>query len=124
MIGKKANNLLEFRAYIKGRSQLSIKYIGIHREICVIYGVDQMPYRTICRWIAKSRSGQEQLKNAPHTGSPATTTTRSNIEKSQNIIQKDARFTVRQLARLTNQTNKTSLPPPQLTQSRLPFPSE
>ena len=30
--------------------------------------------KTICRWAAKSRSGQQQLKDATHTGRPASTT--------------------------------------------------
>ena len=90
MHGKRTNNLLEIRAYIKGRSQLSIKPVDIHGEVCDIYGEDQMSYRMICRWLAKFRRGQEQLKDATHTDCPATMTTKSNIEKIQNILQKDA----------------------------------
>ena len=53
MTGKRANNVLEIRAYIKGWSQLSIKPVDNHREVCDIYGGgggggDQMSYRTIC----------------------------------------------------------------------------
>ena len=62
MTGKRANNVLEIRAYIKGRSQLSIKPVDIHREVCDIYGEDQMSYRTICRWVAKFRRGSSNLK--------------------------------------------------------------
>ena len=29
-----------------------------------------MSYRMICRWVAKFRRGQQQLKNATHTGRP------------------------------------------------------
>ena len=61
-----------------------------------------MPHRAICGWIAKLRIGQQQLKDAAHTGLSATTTTKSNIEKFINICRKVVRFTVRQLAGLTN----------------------
>ena len=58
-----------------------------------------MSYRMVCRWVAKFPRGQQQLKDAAHTGRSATTnTTKGNIEKIHNILQKDARFTVRQLA--------------------------
>ena len=46
--------------------------------------------------------GQQQLKDAARPGRPALTTTKGNIEKIQNILKTDARFTVRQLARMTN----------------------
>ena len=102
MTGKRVNYVLEIRAYIKDGSQLSIIPVDIHREVWDVYGEDHMSYRTNCRWVAKLRRGQQQLKDASHTGRAVTTTTKSNIEKIRNILQKDARFTVRQLARLTN----------------------
>ena len=102
MTGKRAENVLETKAYIKGRSLLGIKAVDIHREVCDIYGEGQMSHRTVCRWVAKSSAGQQQLKDAARPGRPATTTTIGNIEKIQNILKTDARFTVRQLARMTN----------------------
>jgi hypothetical protein len=45
---------------------------------------------TICRWVAC-------LKDAAHTGRLATTT-KHNIELIRQILEKDARYTVRQLA--------------------------
>ena len=52
-----------------------------------------MSNRLICRWIAKFRSGQQQLKDAAHTGGAATAT-ESDIEKVCNILQMilDSRF--------------------------------
>ena len=37
MTGKRAENVLEIRAYIEGRSLLGIKAVDIHREVCDIY---------------------------------------------------------------------------------------
>ena len=34
MTGKRAENVLEIRAYIKGRPLLGIKAVDIHREVC------------------------------------------------------------------------------------------
>ena len=102
MTGKRAENVFEIRAYIKGRSLLSIKAVDIHREVCDIHGEDQMSHRTDCRWVAKFSAGQQQLKDAARPRRPATTTIKGNREKIQNILKTDARFTVGQLARMTN----------------------
>ena len=82
MTGKRAENVLEIRAYIKGRSLLSIKAVDIHREMCDIYGEGQMSHRTDCWWVAKCSAGQQQLKDVARPGNPATTTTKGNREKN------------------------------------------
>ena len=101
MVGKRAENVIEIRAYIKGRSLLGLKPVDIHCEVCDIYWKGQMSYMTICRWVARFKSGHQQLKDAAHTGRPATTTTKHNIELIRQILEKDARYTVRQLAKMT-----------------------
>lgn len=63
MVGKRAENVIEIRAYIKGRSLLGLKPVDIHREVCDIYGKGQMSYMTICRWVARFKSGHQQLKD-------------------------------------------------------------
>ena len=78
MTGKRAENVLEIRAYIEGshrRSLLGIKAVDIHREMCDINGEGQMSHRTVCRWVAKFSAGQQQMKDAARPGRPATTTT-------------------------------------------------
>ena len=81
MTGKRAENVLEIRAYIKGMSLLGIKAVDIHREVCGIYGEGQMSHRTVCRWVAKFSAWQQQLKNVARQGRPATTTTKGNKEE-------------------------------------------
>ena len=70
MTGKRAENVHKIRAYIKGKSLLSIKSVDIHNEVCDINGEDQMSHRTVCRWIAKFCAGQQQLKDAARPGRP------------------------------------------------------
>ena len=41
-------------------------------------------------------SGQEPVKDAPFSGRPSSAVTKSNIDEIKSIIDKDARFTVRQ----------------------------
>ena len=63
MTGKRAGNVLEIRAYIKGRSLHGIKAVDIHRKVCDIYAEGQMSHRTVCRWVAQFSAGQQQLKD-------------------------------------------------------------
>ena len=102
MTGKRSENVVEIRANTKGRSLLGIKAVDVHREVCYIYGEGQMSHRTVCRWVAKFSAGQLPLKDAARPDRPATTTTRGNIEKIIDILKTDARFTVKQLVRMTN----------------------
>ena len=63
-------------------AQLDIKPLDIHPEVCDVYGENQ----TICRWMAKYRSGLKQLEDAVHPGKPATATAKQNIEKIRKIL--------------------------------------
>lgn len=60
-----------------------------------------MSFSTICRWVAKFQSGQQQLKDAARPGRPVTSTTPKNVEKIRELLKTDARLTVRQLSRMT-----------------------
>ena len=42
MTGKRAENSMEIKAYIKARSLIGLKPVNIHREVCDIYGKGQM----------------------------------------------------------------------------------
>ena len=86
MTGKRAENVLEIRAYMKGRTLLGIKAVDIYREVFDTYGEGQIFHRTVCRWVVKFSAGQRQLKEVACPGRPATTTTKGNIEKIQNIL--------------------------------------
>ena len=82
MTGKRAEHSMEIRAYIKARSLLGlIKPVVIPREVCDIYGEVQISQRSVCRWVAKFKTGQQGLKDAARSGRPPITTTKSNIRK-------------------------------------------
>jgi hypothetical protein len=74
MVGKKAENVIYIRAYIKSRSLLGLKPKEIYRKVCDIYEEGQMSFMAVCRLIGRFKSGHQQLKDAAHTDRPATTT--------------------------------------------------
>ena len=57
-----------------------------------------MSYRTVLRWIARFRSGQESLKDNAKSGRPKTSSSKVNVEKIKEILMKDGRYTMRQIA--------------------------
>ena len=86
MTGKSAEHSTEIRAY-KASSLLHLKPVDIHRDVCDIYGGGQMSHRFVCRWVARFKAGQQDLKDAASSGCLPTTTTKSNIT---NLLNQDA----------------------------------
>ena len=101
MTGKSAEHSMEIRAY-KASSLLNLKPVDIHRDVCDIYGEGQMSHRSVCRWVARFKAGQQDLKDAARLGCLPTTTTKSNIKKITNLLNQDAWSTVRDWAQLAN----------------------
>ena len=58
-----------------------------------------MSYDTVRRWKKKFESGVESIKNAPKSGRPKSASRKEIVSKIKEIIEKDARFTVRDIAR-------------------------
>jgi transposase len=81
MVGKRAENVIEIRAYIKALSLLGLKTKDIHRQVCVIYLEGQMSYMTVCRWVGRFKSGHQEQKDAATTGALQ--------QQRQNIILKE-----------------------------------
>lgn len=61
-----------------------------------------MFHRSVCGWVAKFKPGFEHLKYVARQVGPAAVTTNNYIVKIQQILQKDAKYTVSQLAQMTN----------------------
>ena len=77
---------MEIRVYIKAMSLLGLKSVDIHHEVGDIYG-GQMSHRSVCRWVAKFKAGQQNLKGVAHSGRPPTTATK------KVTLKKNYRFT-------------------------------
>ena len=58
-----------------------------------------MSYDTVRRWKNKFESGVESIKNAPKSGRPKFASRKEIVSKIKEIIEGDARFTVRDIAR-------------------------
>ena len=93
MVRKRIENVAEIRGSIKDRCKLGLSAKRIHDEICVVYGDKQMSFSAVYSWFANSVT----VRNQDDLGLQL-----PSITKSKSIIEKDARFTVRQLAQITN----------------------
>ena len=58
-----------------------------------------MSHDTVRRWKKKFESGVESIKNAPKSGRPKSASRKEIVSKIKEIIEGDARFTVRDIAR-------------------------
>ena len=102
MVRKRIEKGTEIRGYIKARCKLGLSVKSTHDEILVVYEDKQMSFSTIYMWFTKFSSGQESVKDIPYSGRSRSAVTKSNINKIKFIIEKDAHFTVRQLAQIIN----------------------
>ena len=96
MVGRSVDKKDEIRAYIKARSKLGCSLKKLMTEISTAFGPSCVSYDTVRRWKKKS---VESIKNAPKSGRPKSASRKEIVSKIKEIIEGDARFTVRDIAR-------------------------
>ena len=99
MIGRSVNKKDEIRAYIKARSKLGCSLKKLMTEISIAFGHSCVSYDTVRQWKKKFESGVESIKNAPKSGRLKFASRKEIVSKIKEIIEGDARFTVRDIAR-------------------------
>ena len=100
MVGRSVDKKEEIRAYIKARSKLGCSLKKLMTEISTAFGPSCVSYDTVRRWKKKFESGVKSIKNTPKSGRPKSSASRKEIvSKIKEIIEGDARFTVRDIAR-------------------------
>ena len=99
MIGRIIDKKDEIQAIIQALSKLGCSLKQLMTEISAAYGPSCVSYDTVRRWKKKFESGVESIKNAPKSGRPKSASRKEIISKIKEIIEGDARFTVRDIAR-------------------------
>ena len=99
MVVRSVDKKDEIRAYIKARSKLGYSLKKLMTEISTAFGPSCVSYDTVRRWKKKFESGVESIKNAPKSGRPKSASRKEIVSKIKEIIEGDARFTVRDIAR-------------------------
>ena len=84
---------------MKARSKLGCSLKKLMTEISTAFGPSCVSYDTVRRWKKKFESGVESIKNAPKSGRPKSASRKEIVSKIKEIIEGDARFTVRDIAR-------------------------
>ena len=97
MVGRSVDKKDEIRAYIKARSKLGCS-LKLMTEISTAFGPSCVS-DTVRQWKKKFESGVESIKNAPKSGRPKSASHKEIVSKIKEIIEGDARFTVRDIAR-------------------------
>ena len=99
MVGRSVDKKHEIQAYNKARSKLSCSLKKLMTEISTAFGPSCVSYDTVRRWKKKFESGVESINNAPKSGRPKSASRKEIVSKIKEIIEGDARFTVRNIAR-------------------------
>ena len=99
MVGRSIDKKNEIRAFIKTRSKLGYSLEKLMTEISTAFGPSCVSYDTVRWWKKKSESGVEAIKNAPKSVGPKSASHKEIVSKIKEIIEGDARFTVRDIAR-------------------------
>ena len=99
MVGRSVDKKDEIRAYIKARSKFGCSLKKLMTEISTAFEPSCVSYNTVWRWKKKFESGVESIKNAPKSGRPKSASRKEIVSKIKEIIEGDARFTVRDIVR-------------------------
>ena len=98
MVGRSVDKKDEIPAYIQTRSKLGCSLRQLMTEISTAYGPSCVSYDTVWQWKKKFESGVESIKNAPKSGRSKSASRKEIVSKIKEIIEGDARFTVRDTA--------------------------
>ena len=99
MVGRNVDQKYEIWAYIKARSKLGCSLKQLVTELFTTRRPSCVPYDTVRSWKSTFESGVESIKNAPKSGRPKFASRKEIVSKIKEIIEGDARFTVRDIAR-------------------------
>ena len=97
---KRHVNSAEIRAYIKMRYGLGFTAKPIFDDIWSVYGHDAVSYRTVNRWIAKFKLGQQHVDDDPKTGRKRSVVVPRTVEIVKKLLNQDARYTCRDIAKI------------------------
>ena len=98
MAGRSVDKKDEIWAYIQAHSKLGCSLKQLMTELSTAYGPSCVSYDTVWRWKKKFESGVESIKNAPKLGRPKSASPKEIVSEIKEIIERDARFTVRDIA--------------------------
>ena len=99
MVGRRVDQKDEIRAYIKARSKHGCSLKQLMSELSTAYGSSCESYDTVRSLKNKFEPGVESIKNAPKSCRPKFAFSKENVSKIKEIIEGDARLTVRDIAR-------------------------
>ena len=100
MVGKSADKKEDIRSFMKARMLLCCLLKDVFSEIKVVYDDTTLSYDTVRRWKKKFNSDLQSVKNTPKSGIPKRATKNENVANVKEILEKDARYTMRDLARM------------------------
>ena len=99
MVGRSVEKKMKYGLTSKLAQNLVVLWRSWWLKFSTAFGPSCVSYDTFLRWKKKFESGVESNKNAPKSGRPKSASRKEIVSKIKEIIEEDARFTVRDIAR-------------------------
>jgi len=95
-----ADHISDQRVYVKIRSKLGCSATEIHEDLQKVYGENGQQYSEVTRWIQWFKDGHELVEGKEWPGQPVTATSEKEwaVHVIKELKEKDARFTLHELA--------------------------
>ena len=88
----------QYRFYIFTRLQLGDSIKKIHDDLHAVYGINCVPYSTMCRWIQAFRSEQSSSKSGTTPGRPFPARNEQNIALVERLVVADPHSTITEMS--------------------------
>ena len=70
-------------------------------ELDTMYKENNLPYRTVARWVSYIKEGRTSVKDKARQGRPVSATSENDVATVQSIVQQDSRYTVEEISDLS-----------------------
>ena len=107
MANKENSFSLEQRSFCKIRALLGYSPSDIKADLDKVYGTNALSYHVVARWVRNFKDGRESVENEPRPGRPLGSIGEDEISAVKNAVETDARYTVEEIAAITNTSSST-----------------
>lgn len=96
------NNKTKQRAVIEFLTKENCTPVEIHRRLKNVYGGSVLDLSNVRRWVTRFKEGDSDIADKKRSGRPSTSLTANNKRLADEMIQKDRRIKVQELAEALN----------------------
>lgn len=97
------------REVIRFLTARKVPPIGIHSQLCQVYGEGCMDIKNVRKWVREFKQGRTNIHDEERSGRPTTAITDAMVEKIDGLVRENRRITTRELCLLVPDISKGSI---------------